>query len=637
MTTAHTPTLPILAAWIHKEWRAQRTLLLSALGLNYAAMLAVCGVLLARGKEVADLPLYCFPLATAAIVIVLCIPHTAYHEQAAGHDRFLRRLPGALSRAFTAKLVYLTVALLALTTLGYLFAWLLSALLGAGTPLLWASIDPRESGVANFLTTICLPLAPWLFALSWWLSDGRAAIVVLAFLASVLAWAVHGALKPFHGLIDTISFEPLLWSTIPAAFVVAWFSLGGRRGGDYRRSAKHGAAAMILALTPQVLWLGGLAWQFSDPDLADTVFLRDAYITSDHRAVVVRGHVRRDWYPLTMRIDLATGDAERLGAPGYPVDPLDFVLPHWSVGAGPCDWLFVLEHVDRDDLTGILVDALTGKRTSLRQDDLPGALSQDGLRAFLRARSPFAMPGHRKAWILGERLEWEEEDGSIGSMAMDWGAPRTGAFPAGHGFLLAGAKKQNQMFDLTRRAFVATDLFPNPVGTAVNGLWLITHQHKQDSPWHLFDPDTGDVRALPELGEGRTVLGLIDDEEILLARRKGSRWDVVAFRPRDRRLREIPIPAALHGPIGPAFRAGPYGPRGPDGRFWLRAGASDDRHLVLLDATDGTWEQTPHHSMDILDVAGDGSFWALERERRIVRIDGTTGNKEILFPRSPGS
>jgi hypothetical protein len=229
-------------------------------------------------------------------------------------------------------------------------------------------------------------------------------------------------------------------------------------------------------------------------------------------------------------------------------------------------------------------------------------------------------------------------------------------------------RERNELYDLTRRAFVAPPETTR-AGTCVGGLWLL---RLDDAPsfgsWHLHDPGRGETAECAEL-RGCALVGLWDDEEVVAVRRtrqaggSGPADDVFTFRPADRRSTPIRLPAELPASArravdrdGNAWQGtcllewrgtklrSEHGMRDGRGRLWLaftvRGMASGWSALLAVDPATRIASLVTAGWHEVVAFPDADSVLLLEgtsRARdRIVRLDYERGQRTVLFPRAGG-
>lgn len=628
-----------IAPFVWQEWRAQRGFLAGYLALAFPALAGWFLLRHVRGAVIYQEPTtIVLAFVTAALVgVVVAASRSVQVEHQGRDDQLLRRLPGALALAFAGKLGFLLVAMAALLLLGLAGGEALLLTSGDGCielAALWA--PPSFFGLGEIVYAATLALL-WVFAVAFWMPRGRMAIGAVALLGLSLLLASDGIVRSCVGLDRTLHWTPWLGYLLPLAIAVGYAGcVHGRRGGDHRRSAKLGAATMIIGLLAPVGWLGDWVLEYRRPDLTRLSSLGLIGTTPDGRFALGHGYGQCEWQAVPFRIDLQNGMATQIAGPGA-----------WlrreaaTADGGPRAQRFWL----LQDARGTWIyDAVTDQRFARASDEhvqqqLPAPL-RDVMSAERAATAPFRQPGDLPAWIDGADLCLQQQGGSIDRVALprqqgQWHA-------AGHG--IVGSDGAGAVaFDLKTRAAVTLPPGSSWRAFAVDGLWLLAPEddsHRDLQYWRCFDPATGAVTACAALARSDQLLGMLDEGEVLFCR--PASHQLFSWRPQDGSVREIGLPQhpfLQRGDWYAGFDSSarlPYGRRDPRGRMWLGLSHRHDPAMLFL-AVDPTTRgcEVVCESALLLEVAafaGD-SVIGVEDCRRVVRIDTATGARRVVFPR----
>ncbi|MBL8734337.1 MAG: hypothetical protein JNN13_18315 [Planctomycetes bacterium] len=637
--------LVLVHCW--REWRAQRWLL-----LGYVTIVTVA---LALGFSLlpqewwaqvgsAGFVLSCFLLAGALGVVLFVAPGLVQREFGAKGDQFVRRLPGGLRAAFGGKLLFLGLGAAAIPLLtvlaGRTFLWWK----GRGLEDLFAAGFDGEVGIAwPWLTpwiVLAMLMAPWVWAIGTWLPRGRMAVGGAVLLGLVLAIAAALLCAPSPGIEGGIAWLAWWWWVPVGGIVVAAASwLGGRRGGGAVRSAGCGAVALGAVLVPPAGWFAVETWRYHHPDPRQLVGLDVEGLTPDHRAALVWGAADERFRPVPLRIDLTTGGCEQLGGLGTSLES-DLMLAH-AADSGRVrrwwrryEWNARKQRFDRHEL----FDLATGEVSvaPFDHDHLVTVLTpaqQAAVVAQARAATMLRAPGGRAAWLEGDDVCIAGADGGPVervSLGRGWQVPHR-VTPAGHGFLAFG--QDCGLFDLTLRRW-----WPFTSGTLVRGELLESHA----GGWQKRSVD-GVVTALPDL-RNAVLLGVLDDDRVLLQRGWWQHRELIAYRVADGRSDRIePPPGTATSSFVAEFGLRGQGsllPRDPRGGVWLSFGRGSGGGFLRLDVATLTARRvlprdaaTPWFQDERLLAFPDDHTALLQAGDRIVRADVDTGVRTVLFPR----
>ncbi|MCA8953345.1 MAG: hypothetical protein KDE27_27785 [Planctomycetes bacterium] len=630
--------------YLWKEWRAQRAILIA-----YTLLVFTC---LSLGLSLAPTH-YWFDEAfgvhalgwfvTAGVIgaVAFAAPGLVRAEFAVQHDRFVRRLPGALGPALGGKLLFLLLACALLPLLGLLVGEVFVTARGAD----WNGLFTwRWDGgvefepIKAFYATFALLLAPWVFAIGCWLPGGRMAIGGAVLFTLLVGVGVFAVLRQSPNLEKGIAWHGWLWAVAPLGVLVAAVSFArGRRGGGPLRSARLGLTTAGLGLLPPAVWFGAAAYDYHHPDPGALVEIDVQGLSPDGRFALVRGNAHQAYSDVTFRVDLTDGaalqvtgvDAVLSGDLGPP-----FLFSDWR-GANRFWSCFGLDdRVHLFDLsTGELIEDVDYDPKSGRFA-LPPELAA-AVVASRRQESLLRAPGDRPLWFEGDVLCRESADSSVVRVPLDLGE-RVAVRAAGHGFRVARASTPFAFDWRGRRWPIGDALFVGDVAV------FARPRPGGRLEWCVREFD-GTERVCSALA-GRQVVGLCDDATLLVKRlvREGEgSHELALFTPADGALVELPMPPGVASrevdPLLPFHRVGSLLARDPRGRIWLSVGGRTERTILWLDPADRSLRRAD------LGVADLGRFQLLDwpdadsvllsDRRSIVRIDTATRVRSVLFPR----
>jgi hypothetical protein len=668
-------------AWFRKEVWENRVGLLVLLAVVAAgcALPYVVATWELRRSTVDALPAAAVALASLVLGLDLY-----GREVRRGTHALLLRTPGAMAAAFAGKLAWF----LAGNLLAFGVAWLTcrigTAVTGAPFPSVlvklpdgqWIS-EPRDMSpryVFGLTTGVLLPLVAlavgaWHLLGSLWTRRGGAASLLGALTLAALAtpllilFANHKWWFAFPRA-QALLFTAGLLCTALALAVVSW-ARGRRFLAPARRAfafGAGGAAGLALLLTAGVAWAID-RWETEDPYHPEAG-IRGAWLGEGGRYLFLETHrgipwpdtagrangvlgTRRGTPVRARRVDLIERDDASLAESGSIVP----WLPTIGVGQSqdtvtPVPWVLVLS-----DLY-IVVDARTGREVGQR---LPLSGTADiapllpRLRDMARAVTPFRDAQGNRVWFLRGRVENVEPDAPPAPVPE--GGPRR--------YLDSVLWDGWAVHDLGRgRAYVPAD------GRPQVELALLHEVCGPGSGWSRVDvdgdlylvhhtPASGDAAA-PRgwtlvrwtTGERRPVSGVPDlplglGEFAPLVRGTVLRSDaggLSIWRPEtdDRR----PIVVEGGGTERPLAFADPVRRVAGD-RWLLTVATSLDPAAArwatgLLDLGTGTLRLlTPWSARPVRTVAlePEGSFVAIEEDRRVVRFREGGATREVLYPR----
>ncbi|HEX6811879.1 MAG TPA: hypothetical protein VF384_09685, partial [Planctomycetota bacterium] len=485
-----------------------------------------------------------------------------------------------------------------------------------------------------------LLLAPTVWAVGTWLPGGRMAVGGALLFVLLLGVLVFAVLRMCPQLENDLAWPPWLSMVVPLGLAVAGISwIAGRRGGGPLRSARLGVAAFGIGLLPPAVWFGNEAWLYHHPDPQRLGQLRASGLTADHRWLLAYGSAQRAGHGVPLRIDLATGHAEQLGGiyqwllPGGNLHRQD----GWD---GRRYWASNARHAVFDLATGAWtpVGYDEGSRTTTLPPDLQAKVAEE-----VRATTPLRAPGDRRVWLLDDQLFAEERDGSVSQRA--WSPRSKGPIQrpmraAGHGLTVQAGVAS--FFDLR-----GIEVEPSKDGRwltafCVRDRWIHVPRPKSIGGWHQLEPD-GSASVCEPL-RGATVLGLLDDDTLLCAvtAPKGTGARLFLYRPADRRVEELALPANLPFKWLAAEEptrtwGGSILTRDPGGRVWLRCQTHKKQAFACIDATTHAvtvcpWIEPGWSWLELLGWPDEHSV-LVRQDTKVLRIDLATGARTVLFPR----
>ncbi len=632
----------------HKEWRAQRGMLLAYTLLVFSCLCIGLSIAPKRAWFTEGFGVHAlswFVIAGMLGVIAFVTPTLVRGEMRSGgqDDQFVRRLPGALWPSFFGKLLFLGLVTAALPLLGlcvgqlFLTAWGESwdGLVGAnanGHVLHW----PGEAvGVA-----LLMLLVPWVWAVGMWLPGGRMALGGCALLTLLVVLSVVPVLRQHPSLDAGIAwgwlapFVPLLGLGVAA---VSWTF--GRRGGGALRSARLGGCVLFVGMLPPSAWLAMQVDRYRNPDPQQLVTLQMQGITPDGRYVLARGSENAAWYGPPFRIDLHTGTAQQVAGFDRAFTGEFFRPDLWALNTASRFWRGYGEQGQKPTL----LDLQTGETTEIAFDwKARQPLMADSLRERIEAErrelSPLRAPGGVRVWVQGTTVHFEEADGSVATHDVPELDDRL-LMVCGHG-IAARLDKGTLVFDFARRRRI--DLPAHRGGYLVRGEFVTTSEKERWQRWSQMRED-GSWEQAAGLDAAR-VLGLFDDDHLLVASepKPGSTGRLFLYRPADRSIADIALPDVPPGSkvesAAPLFWRGSLLPRDGHGNVWVAARRATDVTFYRVDTntrqaelvvTNGTetgrdcrvlaWPDA--RSVTFVDGAS------------IVRVDVDTGARDVLFPR----
>ncbi len=634
----------MLRAHLWKEWREQRGLLLTLVGLLIVlagvAYLVIDAHQLGADYRLDSLPTWMFHVGVLVGVVVLA-SELVPGESRRGQLGWMLRLPHAMRHAFVAKWIML------------LGGTLLLAVVGAGAGLVVASLHTqpdRAPGIelwlgenrlaqAQLLLGAVATFAPWAFAVSCWMPRGTlvvpTALVVVAPVVVPLSWlsSAHAGLAPF------VVGVPWAFTSIAlAGSMGAWLSF--RHGSARRLSALPlTAGATLGALVPLLIGVAVRVHAWHHVDVCDPgARIVGGFLGSGgKRAFLVIGTPQGEsrippCYPVVA--DLQTGQWEQHGPPMASFSSAG-VLDHGELQlpSQPGLHRLIVRHQRTTDGQAVagpptILDGHTGAQLGVGelQSCPPEALEmlcqERMLNTNLRDRDG------RRIWF--ERGVWYREaprgDTAPEKLAHVVGQP---GFGCGIGLRLhVPGSTQPWVLDPTR-----VRRFTSPANTWVVVLadtWLV--RDRGTRTWITYDPET-EMR-----GESVSLqsINLLDERTLVsIDAETGELFGLAPATMERRRIEVDAGPGKLVAVIAAsATRWGVLRSPGGAPTVVLRYETGPKQWRVAYGRyRDGRIITTDHaNDLTLLGFAGDDAVIAIVDERRIERLR-FGGGREVLFPR----
>jgi hypothetical protein len=641
----------LVLTYCWREWRAQRALLGGFVGIGLAALclaftLAPETFWQERGQRA--FALAWFVVLGGGSVIAFAAPQLVRSEFGSKGDQFVRRMPGALRASFRGKLLFLVLAAVALPLLGLVVGQVFLAACGLGPADVFRSDYAGDVFFDWQWPVVWLGygalLIPWVWAIGTWLPNGRMALGAVLVFWLVLGVGVRAALSFAPGLLPQLQYEPWIAAASALGFVVAFVSWTiGRRGGGAWRSARCGLLATSLGLLPPLLWLGERVYDYHHPDPRCVERLDVTGISPDHRYVLARLQSQASYqYTLPFRIDLQDGSATQLAGVGLDLRP-DLLRPTTFMLSGEARYFGGYEcSLWPERLCGYRVfDLQTGTWVDSVQTGDPQAMRAEALRVVRTQLMPqdhgpalFAPDGVR-SWFDGDELCFAAPSGGIERVRWNGELPVT-LRARGHGFVAWG--KREQWFDLTTRTVMRPDDERDQV-FFVRGTQLV-QRHRPGGVWLGRDAGSEAFVEVAALANA-DLLGLVDDERLLCARRSKHSCELFVWRPTDGAVQSIamPGPSGLRslGVAAPMRQQGSLLPRAPDGSLWLTVVDANREgvRFVRWDPSTSMATDLPFASSEryaLLLAWPDAHSALLQEGTTIQRIVVATGQRTQRFP-----
>jgi len=640
--------LALVHLW--KEWRAQRGILVAYTLLILASLclgLSIAPMHYWFDEDFGVHALTWFVTAGVIGVVAFVAPGLVRSEFTAKDDQFVRRLPGALWPAVWGKLLFLLLATLLLPLLCLGVGELFVSWRGGNWNHLfrwnWAGEVTLHWPQLVLAGGLALLAAPWVWAIGTWLPKGRMALGGTMLFVLVLSLSVAAVLRQSPSIERGIAWQPWLGLVAPLGLLVAGVSFGmGRRGGGPLRSARLGLLVTGLGLLPPGLWFAERAWSYHHPDPRHLADLRVTGMSPDGRYALVSGNALGDWCHVPFRIDLQTGAAEQLGGLYLSLTP-NLVRPYelamWGTQRYWHHWDHQDSHKVFDLVTG--VDTPIGFGRDTNTPDLAGPIA-DAVAAEVRRTTPFRLPGDRPVWAADGWLVTDDDAGGIRRiLEVAWpGSVRA----AGHGVMLHGPSHQH-LVDLASGKTLAQQI---GWGFLVRDVLLFRGAGAHNTAWQQ---QRAGARQPVEALRGAKVLGLLDDDRVLVVRERASRLGqrpataarLFSYRPADGAVVEFAVPGEL--PFAnvqaetPLARQASLLPRDPGGKVWLRCCDNNVETLARFDPASGKLVMLPETQLRSAQrwfyrlLAWPSTERAvLQAGTRIVAVDFASGRQEVLFP-----
>ena len=425
-------------AHLRKEWRDQRAILL---GIAVAIPLLLVAGLWLLGDTVSRVECATpFIVAGAVALPMLALSTELFAgESRRNTQRFLRRLPLGLLRAWAAKTFF--YLLVVTVTAAYAAAVFLCVAALFGGPERAGAVEQEltQVGMTWPMTGAVVAVGLWILLVSTWIPKGGAAAGVALLMLGGLAAPVYLTMKAQpHFLLGWSAVPTLVWAFVLAPlFLSAWCWCRGARFAT-------GLFAPVLRGLPVVLLLagGGLAYgahaydRWMDLDPTDpqcrisAVFVGEgehfafvnAYRVDSHGAGI-QG-TERPW-----AIDLKTKQVRRLAPPGHQISS-----PDWGIGfargrpSGTWKTLQITSTGEESlDMPIRWVDGESGKIWKTLPLDVQPPELLERLRDEARRHAIVRLADGRRAWTL---TTWSRSGASLratpSARARDGGRRRRG-------------------------------------------------------------------------------------------------------------------------------------------------------------------------------------------------------------------
>lgn len=634
--------------YLWKEWRAQRGILIAYTLLILASLcigLSIAPTHYWFEEDFGVHALTWFVTAGVIGVVAFVAPGLVRSEFTAKDDQFVRRLPGALRPAVCGKLLFLLLASMLLPLLClWVGEWFVTWRGGHWDQLFrwtWAGDVTLKWPPLVVAGGLALLLAPWVWAIGTWLPNGRMALGGTLLFVLVLSLLVAAVLRQSPRIEEGLAWQSWLWLVAPLGLLVAGVSFGlGRRGGGPLRSARIGLCVTGLGLLPPGAWLAERAWSYHHPDPAQLANLLVTGLSPDGRYALASGNARANWCRVPFRIDLQTGAAEQLGGLYQSFKP-NLVRPFALTMSGTQRywhrWDYQNTHTVFDLATGI--DTPIGFGRDTNTPELAGGIA-DAVAAEVRRTTPFRLPGNRPVWAADGWLVTDEDADGVRRLLE---VARPGSVrAAGHGVLLSGPSRQDLVDLASGQTLAKQDSWG--WGFLVRDVLLFRGGGAHNTEWQ--EQRAGNAQTVAVL-RGAKVLGLLDDDRVLVVRERATRPVAAArlfsYRPADGKVEEFAVPADL--PFASVQVAAPLAqqaallPRDPGGKLWLRCCDNDVETFARFDPATGSLAMLPATQ---LRREQPWFYWllawptaeraVLQAGSRIVVVDLVSGRHEVLFP-----
>lgn len=674
-------------AWMRKEVRDQLPILL---GLVVALPVLIALAIGAFERHLATAPPDKLELVLAGVTLVLVwfglAGDLVAGEVGRGSIAFVRRQPGGMAAAWTAKVLVLGLAAVGLVAyaqaaLGMLWTWMADGALARRSAASYVErlLAGRNEGLA--WSWRVLPVLSWVLLVGAWLGrSGAASLGALLLLAAVggpaLLW-VHE--QPwFFGWQPAEAIANLALALGATGLLVATFSwLWGHR--VLRRPwmpALGGCAALLVASAGLAGWAFADYRSWSEVGVDDDLRIATAFLGADSASLWVtvhkgvpyadgkpvnwlssEGDTRNDGRgtPIrTWRVDLRAKHIEALadGAETWPLLPFRCALGDVYGPQRPlCPVPFLVllqaheaqERVTRWYDTGSARPVATLPSTA--RDGSVDALLQRGLRDLAFHRDADG----RRVWIRDGVLEREGAERAPAGRAYavdvqaspNW-APVPGGWagvapePEADGRRPQGVLTPDGRFTpQARRDFLYWGRFLSPETHVETRL----QRGQRATSLLVRRLDTDEVVVERPARPGHAFLGVRD--ELLVPRADGTRLALVLWNPIEDTERAVTWLGAAPASSGETPHLQTVGRR-PEGAcvvevIWpaAGAGAASQRGVLVVDPAAATARQVLDHAPPVdayMALEPDGALVVIEDHRRVVRHGPALGQREVLFP-----
>ncbi len=646
-------------AHLRKEWRDQRAILL---GIAVAIPLLLVAGLWLLGDTVSRVECATpFIVAGAVALPMLALSTELFAgESRRNTQRFLRRLPLGLLRAWAAKVFF--YLLVVTVTAAYAAAVFLCVAALFGGPERAGAVEQELTRVGMVwpMTGAVVAVGLWILLVSTWIPKGGAAAGVALLMLGGLAAPVYLTMKTQpHFLLGWSAVPTLVWAFVLAPlFLSAWCWCRGARFAT-------GLFAPVLRGLPVVLLLagGGLAygahaydrWMDLDPSDPQCRF-SSAFVGEGERFVFVNAY-RVDslgtGIPGTQRpwaIDLKTKEVRRLAPPGHQIS-----TPDWGIGfargrpSGTWKTLQIMPTGDASlDAPIRWVDAESGKIWKTLPLDVQSPELLERLRDEARRHAIVRLADGRRAWTLTtwsrsgaslratRRLERETADGGVEgedvpeTTGFTW-ATRFGWVvntPQGTAHVSGEAGSATTPLRLAKGVYPWSWHWTSPRSTLVP-VW--SKSQGGTSTWKIQDVETGAFTEIPHLPSNCEVLHVVDATRVLvLLRGVGPQSGLAWLDTGTGALTPLPpLPGAPRGAISASVDAVL-----PSGSLVVTGGDVSGRSFCERLDADGRWESPRgwhHNGLPYVTTATDRMAVLLDRGGGIRWVSWRPRDLETLF------
>lgn len=636
-------SLALTYCW--KEWRAQRGLLVAYTLLVFACL--CLGLYLAPRHYWFDdgfgvHALSWFVAAGVIGVVAFVVPNLVRAEFTSKDDQFVRRLPGALWPAFFGKLLFLVLAVVTLPLLGLAAGEAFVTTLGHSWEGLytwnWDGFVKMKPPMVTVICCLALLWLPWVWAAGTWTPGGRLALLASALLMLLVGVGVFAIERQNPGIVALHHVSWLWWAVPVVGLVVAALSFAlGRRGGGPLRSARIGLLATTIAIAPFGGWLGVRAMHYHWPDCSQLDHIRVNGVSADDRFALAYVTEHADWSPVSVRVDLRTGEMQKLGGIHrfwWPSVLRPQLAAQQKRGRYWRDWdensqVRVLDLQTAEQRT---FPFDTEQKRTRMPDDVRAAVYRD-----LRANTPMCDGRGNRVWMERDAVCYESPDGAVERVAWDLESMRV-MNCVGLGVKFWG---ENRLFDFARREFVdgrqtkAEHILRDSMVYRIKAgrsEWMVRRGNQEPQVCEALN--------------GMTVLGLWDADRLLAYRashKHRGRGRLLLFSPGDGQVEQVALPQEL--PFWRASWATPMGHTGSllqrdrDGCVWLQCSDGEKGCYARIAAKSLQVSTALPYRLDHGDRQPQLMSWRdlpvvlLHDQAQIARVNIETGDREVLFPR----